>query len=80
MITWIEVKEKYSKDDEDILLNLNTVSCIYIDYVCDRYSVIFKTIDETEYEKCCNSELEAQMIYAKLKKNLCNNEELNKVL
>jgi len=42
--------------------------------------VFFKTTDGTEFEKECNSELEAQMIFAKLKKKLCTDEELNEIL
>jgi len=81
MSDWIEVKEKYKKDDaEKFLLNLNTVTYIYTDYICDCYSVIFRIADGTEFEKSCKSELEAQMIYAKLKKILCKNEELNELI
>jgi len=84
MSNWIEVKEKNDEfghtDLNEYLLNLDNVAYITIDCDYDFHYLFFKTNDGTEFERACNSELEAQMLYAKLKKLLCKNEELNEIL
>jgi len=84
MSNWIEVKERNDRFDNtelsEYLLNLDNVSFITIDCDYDFHYLLFRASDGTEFEKHCSSELEAQMLYAKLKKMLCKNEELNEIL
>jgi len=48
--------------------------------VTKKYFIVFIMDYDKKYFHNCNSELEAQMIYAKLKKKLCTDEELNEIL
>ena len=81
MNVWIEVKELSNTGRlDEYLVNLNNVTYVCIDSEYGETYLFIKTTDGTEFQKPCNSEIEAQMLYAKLKKMLCTNEELNEIL
>jgi len=78
MSKFIEVKN----DDYNSVIDLEKVKAFYIycDSVDKIYSIAFKVDYDLTFRHQCKSELEAQMIYAKLKKILCIDEELNEIL
>jgi len=90
MSNFVELKQGLEGKSEG-LINLNRVSYITIDidnynYITGEYSddpiyfIVFVMDDKDEHRRQCSSLLEAQMIYAKLRKYLCKNEELNEIL
>jgi len=81
MSKFIEVKN----DDYNTIIDLEKIASIvvYIEHHSrDRksYFVEFRMSYDLVYRHKCNSELEAQMIYAKIRKKLCTDEELNEIL
>jgi len=81
MSKFIEVKN----DEYNTVIDLEKVVAINIyteHHSRDRksYYVEFKIDYDMIYRHQCNSELEAQMIYAKIRNKLCTDEELNELL
>jgi len=81
MSRFIEVKN----DDYNAVVDLEKIIGFYIDNdeYFDKskvYFITFKVSYDLQYRHKCNSELEAQMIYAKLRKKLCTDKELNEIL
>jgi len=81
MSRFIEVKN----DDYNAVIDLEKIQSFFIesDEYFDKskvYFISFKVDHTLHYKHKCSSELEAQMIYAKLRKKLCTDEELNEIL
>jgi len=79
--TWINVTDANRINPEEFLIRFSEVVRIsYMHNEAYPALIVFETADEKTFYKQCNSELEMQMIYAKLKKMLCKDGELSEIL